>query len=159
MKKKGILIAFGVLAVALLGTLAAVTVPNILKYRYKSKQAEAKYLLKVLLTKQQEHRAARGIWASHARDMVEFMVSGPRSSTCFLGDEGWGGSKSPEGKPLSFDRLPEDVRARLKANDPKNPDDVFLACAVNLDEDPEVDVWVISLKDPVPTRAVVDLEE
>lgn len=157
MKRKWLFVGLGVFALALLGALAAITVPNILKYRYKSKQAEAKYMLKVLLTKQQEHRAARGVWATHARDMVEFMVSGPRSSTCFMGDEGWGGSKSPEGKPLAFDRLPDAVRARLKANDAKNGDDLYLACAVNLDEDLDLDVWVITLKDPVPSAAASDL--
>ena len=155
MKKKWPLAVIAVVGLGFLGATGAVLGPNFFKYRYKSKQAEAKHLLKVLLTKEQEHRAARGVWATSAREMVEFMVSGPRSCTCFLGEKGW----TERGKALSLDQLPVDVKAMIRANDPANADDFTIACAVNLDEDADLDVWIISLKNPVPRNAFADLSE
>ena len=164
-KKVLVFLILGALtAVCALGSLAAVAVPNILKYRYKSKQAEAKYMLKVLLTKEQEFRAARGHWATTPRELVEFVNSAPRSSTCFLGPGGgWGGKGD-----VKFDQLPQATRDRLSANlvsvaaqkDKTLPDaDVFIACAVNIDEDAELDVWTISSSEPSPHIDFADLGE
>lgn len=155
MKKIWPVVVLAVVVVGLLGTMAAILGPNFFKYRYKSKQAEAKHLLRVLLTKEQEHRAARGVWATSARDLVEFMVSGPRSCTCFIGEKGW----TERGKALSIDQLPPDVKAKIRANDPANGDDFTIACAVNLDDDADLDTWIISLKDPTPRIAFADLGE
>jgi type II secretory pathway pseudopilin PulG len=147
-----------------LGSLAAVTVPNFLKYRYKSKQSEAKYMLKVLLTKEQEFRRVHGHWATTPREMVEYVNRAPRSSTCFLGPGGgWGGKGN-----VKLEQLPQAVRDRLSANvasvaaqkDKSNPDaDLVIACAVNLDEDEAVEVWSISFSEPTPRVDFSDLGE
>ena len=159
-----LLIAGGLAGVCALGSLAAVAVPNFLKYRYKSKQAEARYMLKVLLTKEQEFRSAEGHWATAPRELIEYVNSAPRSSTCFLGPvAGWGGKGD-----VKFDQLPPTVQLRLSANiaavaaqkDKTNVDaDLVIACAVNLDEDPALDVWVISASDPIPRIDFADLGE
>lgn len=151
--KKWILISVGVFAVMLLGALAAITVPNILKYRYKSKQAEAKYMLKVLLTKEQERKTTEGTWATSPHQLQEYVASSPRSSTCFLGEKGWGGRTS-----IAFTQLPAEVQAQLQANAPQG-DDFTIACAVNLDEDADLDVWVISVKAPEPKIVFSDMGE
>ncbi|MBS1152506.1 MAG: hypothetical protein H6Q89_4204 [Myxococcaceae bacterium] len=154
----------GVAFVCALGAVAAIAAPNFLKYRYKSKQAEAKYMLKVLLTKEQEFRSARGYWATTPRELAEIVASPPRTSTCFLGPSaGWGGAAG-----VKFEQLPPAVRDRLTANlaavaaqkDPRQlAGDLVIACAVNLDDDPELEVWTISAADPTPRRAFADLGE
>ena len=160
-----VLLVIGALcAVCALGTLAAIAVPNFLKYRYKSKQSEAQYMLKVLLTKEQEFRAAEGHWALTPRELIEYVNSAPRSSTCFLGPAGgWGGKGD-----LKFAQLPPAVRDRISANvaavaaqkDKTNVDaDLVIACAVNLDEDPALDVWTISASDPIPRNDFSDLDQ
>jgi type II secretory pathway pseudopilin PulG len=166
-KKKKMLILLVLAALAAfcaLGSLAAVAVPNFLKYRYKSKQAEARYMLKVLLTKEQEFRAAQGYWATTPRELVEYVNSAPRSSTCFLGPTGgWGGKGD-----LKFEQLPPGVRERISANvaavaAQKNQSnlegDLTIACAVNLDEDEALDVWTISASAPEPRVDFSDLGE
>ena len=159
------LLVLGALAgICALGSLAAVAVPNFLKYRYKSKQSEARYMLKVLLTKEQEFRAAHGHWATTSRELIEYVNSAPRSSTCFLGPgPGWGGKGD-----VKFEQLPAGVRERLSANleavaaqkSQRNPDaDLVIACAVNLDEDAALDVWTISASEPIPRNDFSDLGE
>lgn len=155
-KKKAmvLVVIVGVLAVAALGAFAAVAVPNFLKYRYKSKRAEAQYMLRVLLTKEQEFRAAQNRWAMTPRDLQELMASGPRNSTCFLSPQGkWGGKT-----PASFDQLPADTQARLAANAPDSAD-FTVACAVNLDEDEALEVWSIRVSAPAPHIDFADLDE
>ena len=159
-----LLIAGGLAGVCALGSLAAVAVPNFLKYRYKSKQAEARYMLKVLLTKEQEFRSAEGHWATAPRELIEYVNSAPRSSTCFLGPvAGWGGKGD-----VKFEQLPPEVREKLNANvasvaaqkDKSNAGaDLLIACAVNLDEDAALDVWTISASAPEPRVDFSDLGE
>lgn len=157
-KKKTVLVLLilgGLVGVCLIGALAAIAVPNFLKYRYKSKQAEAKYMLKILLTKEQEFRTARGQWALTSRELVEFVNSAPRSSTCFLGaGQGWGGKD----KQVKLEQLPASTRERLGTNTATGTDFV-IACAVNLDEDEAVDTWIISVSDPNPRIDFADLGE
>ena len=149
-----LLIVGGLVGVCLLGALAAIAVPNFLKYRYKSKQSEAKYMLKVLLTKEQEFHTAEGHWALTPRELVEYVNSAPRSSTCFLGPAGgWGG----KGGEVKLEQLPAAVRDRISANTPSGAD-FTIACAVNLDEDPALDVWTISVSAPDPRNDFSDLD-
>ncbi len=143
-----------VLAVTALGSFAAIAVPNFLKYRYRSKQSEAQYMLRVLLTKEQEFRASKNRWAMIPRDLQEFMASGPRSSTCFLSPQGkWGGKGN-----VAFDQLPAATQAKLQANAADSAD-FTVVCAVNLDEDEALDVWSISVSAPVPHIDFADLGE
>ncbi len=167
MKKKTALILLvigGLVGVSMIGVLTAIALPNFLKYRYKSKQSEAKYMLKVLLTQEQEFRRVQGFWATSSRELVEYVNSAPRSSTCFLGPgAGWGGKGD-----VKFEQLPAGVRERLSANleavaaqkSKRNPDaDLTIACAVNLDDDPALDVWSISSSEPTPRNDFSDLGE
>ncbi len=159
-----LLVLGGLAGLCALGSLAAVAVPNFLKYRYKSKQSEARYMLKVLLTKEQEFRAAQGHWATTPRELVEYVNSAPRSSTCFLGPgTGWGGKGD-----VKLEQLPPAVREKLAANvaavaaqkDKSNVDaDLTIACAVNLDDDAALDVWTISASAPEPRVDFSDLGE
>lgn len=166
-KSKVLIVGLGVGAAAcvfLLATVASVAIPAFLKNRYKSKQNEAKYMLKILLTKEQEFRTARGHWATTPREMVEFVNSAPRSSTCFLGPSaGWGGNRD-----VKLEQLPVAVRERLSANveavaaqkSKSNVDaDLLIACVVNLDDDDDVDVWTITASDPTPRHDFSDLGE
>ncbi len=151
-----------VASVFLVAMMASVAIPTFLKNRYKSKQNEAKYMLKVLLTKEHEFRRARGHWATTPRELVEFVNSAPRSSTCFLGPSaGWGGKRD-----VTFEQLPPNVRDRLalnlasvltQKNEPNADAELLIACAVNLDDDEAVDVWVITSTDPNPRLEFSDL--
>ena len=144
----------GLLCVVLLGVVGSVAIPSFLKNRYKSRQAEVQYTLRVLLTKEQEFQRDRGAWASAPRELVEYVMSAPRNCTCFLGPGApWGGKGD-----VKFAQLPPSVRERLQANKPDGGDFV-IACAVNLDEDDAPDVWTISSSDPNPRIDFADLGE
>src|SRR3954453_2596281 len=89
---------FGCLA---FGALAAITVPNFKSYRQRSRQAEAKMTLRVLLTQEEEFRAREGVWATSPRQLVEYANSGPQNFTCFLSPSGaWGG----KGQKVAFEQ-------------------------------------------------------
>ena len=84
----GIAGTFGVLLVV---ALLAVVIPNFLKHRSKSKQPEATYTLKTLITAEEAFRAKEGVWAINPRQLVEYANSGPQHMTCFLSPTGrWG---------------------------------------------------------------------
>lgn len=143
----------GVALLTVLGLVASVAIPGFLKNRYKSRQGEVKYTLKVLLTKQQEFRRANGQWATEPRQLVEYVNSAPRNCTCFFADRGWGGKGD-----VKFALLPAAVQQRLRANTGA-AEDLVIACAVNLDEDDAPDVWTISAGDPTPRIDFADLGE
>jgi type II secretory pathway pseudopilin PulG len=156
----------GAIGLCISGTLLAIAIPNFLKHRSKSKQAEATYTLKTLITAEEAFRAKEGTWATNPRQLVEYANSGPQHFTCFLGPDGrWGGKAE-----LKFQSLPPDVQARLQENEtavqmqkenagkPTGSDaDFVLVCAMNLDDDPVLDIWSLTYSDPTPRHDVDDL--
>ena len=156
----------GVVGLCIIGTLLAIAVPNFIKFRSKSKQAEATYTLKSLITAEEAFRAKEGTWALNPRQLVDYANSGPQHFTCFLSPSGrWGGKAD-----LKFEQLPPAVQARLAENDTavelqkqKTPGgaaveaDLVLVCAMNLDQDPVLDIWSLTASDPIPRHDVDDL--
>lgn len=141
-----VLWAIGALGfVALLATLGSIARRNFINHRAGSKPAEAMYTLKTILTNEEAFRGAEGTWALSPRQLVEYSNSNPRSYTCFLGPAGqWGGKGD-----VTFPQLPASVKTRLETNSP-TASDFVVACAANLDDDPLLDVWSLSAKDPIP---------
>ena len=162
-----VLAGLGVAALCGVGTMVAIAMPNFANYRVKKNQLEAAFTLKSVLTAEEAFRAKEGTWATQPRQLVEYANSGPQHFTCFLSPTGrWGGKSE-----LRFEQLPADVQARLAENDTavelqkqKTPDgggveaDLVIVCAINLDEDPKLDVWSMTYSDPVPRHDVDDRE-
>ena len=153
----------GAVGICLFGTLLAIAIPNFLKHRSKSKQAEALYTLNSIITAEEAFRAKEGTWALSPRQLIEYANSGPQHFTCFLSPTGrWGGKAD-----LKFEQLPPEVQARLAENDaaverqqhktPGVEPDLVIVCAINLDEDPKLDLWSLTASDPTPRHDSDDL--
>jgi type II secretory pathway pseudopilin PulG len=159
-------VVVGVAGLCGIGTLLAIAIPNFIKHHGTSKQAEATYTLQALITAEDAFRAKEGFWATNPRQLVEYANSGPQHYTCFLSPSGrWGGKAE-----VTFEQLPLEVQARLAENDAavdlqkqKTPGganveaDLVIVCAMNLDDDPALDVWSLRASDPIPRHDQDDL--
>lgn len=127
----------------LLGVLAAIAVPNFIKYRSRSMQGECKGELRSL------YLAERTWFEQHQEYALDFNQLGVTPSrnryTYFLGASA---VKAPSVKgfeAVTLDALPALVGGVVVGVEGACPDCTFtVVCAANTDSDPALDVWSIS---------------
>jgi type IV pilus assembly protein PilA len=132
LKGKGLAIAAIIVGVMwfFVGILAAIAIPNFLKFQARAKQSEAKVSLKSLYT------AEKAFFAENGRFATTFAMAGwqPEASrryTYFLGDDVIAPTQG------EAQGLPEEVETYAREQS-------FQAAAIgNLDSDDTVDVWII----------------
>ncbi|SEM13036.1 Type IV pilin PilA [Stigmatella aurantiaca] len=171
-KMRNLLIAGGLVALSCpcLGIIAAVAIPNFLQYQGRAKQAECKVNLKAFYAAQAMHSASESgyepvlskVQFSPERGNRYAYFAGPgpmeeRASAQATGTEeaqaiGLDTFKFAGQPPITFESLPPEV-AGLVGLSGECPDcDITMVCAGNIDQDPSLDIWSISLKD----RALTD---
>lgn len=156
-------IILGVLAVGgccLFGIVAAVAIPNYLRYVGKAKQSEAKVNIKSLYAAQQAQFAESAAYATNANELG--LIPGTRF-TCFVSP---GSSISPGAtSAVKFEQLQlgDDNQPGVVGECPEC--EFTAVCAGNIDDDDTLDVWSISSVDRtcgkagVPCNDVNDLEQ
>src|SRR6185295_2137472 len=177
---KGLAIAGIALPIALGGVvslMAAIAIPNFIKFQARSKQAECKYNLKSAFTAEKSYYQENERYTSSISDAgfspergnryaYFFDVRGPmqdRSSAGISREDGAETGvnidtfKYPRTRPLTFNdvgvRIAGDVRPGVQG---KCPDCSFVAvCAGNLDGDQTLDVWSISTEDRTSAKGEV----
>ena len=78
--KKGFTLIELMIVVAIIGILAAIAIPNFLKYQAKSKQAEAKTTLKGIFTSETSYYSENNFYAT-TFDSMNFAIAGNGSTT------------------------------------------------------------------------------
>jgi len=123
-----------------LGVLAAIAIPNFVRYQARAKQSECKTTLRALYRDQVNYRAAHGRYASRFTDLEFRVIPGNRYAYLLSASE----------------VVPVDPRYRT-GFDPVaevrpfgvgvKGDEFVAACVGNIDDDPTLDVWTVSSAD------------
>jgi type II secretory pathway pseudopilin PulG len=154
-----LLIVLGVGAIPCIGILAAIAVPNFIKFQARSKQAECKANLKALYIAEKSYFAEKdtyspqvatvGFSPERGNRFAYFVAEGPMQERGAAPNEAATAvavdvARYPSGAVRASDLPPEFAGVRLGVIG-KCPDcQVTVACAGNVDNDPELDVWSIS---------------
>ncbi len=127
------------------GVLAAIAIPNFVRFQARSKQAECKTTLKSMYVAQQAYFAEKADYADDAADLSMFSTAGSKRYTYFGGPELIINPTSRESAPVDEDSLPPLAGDQLPGVEGECPDCTFVgACAGNIDTDDTLDVWSIS---------------
>lgn len=127
------------------GILAAIAIPNFVKYQARAKMSECKTNLKALYTAQRTHFAEKDDYGDTAED-VAFTTSGSTRYTYFGGPEFILPATHVEAVEATEDQLPPLAGDSLPGVEGECPADCQFtaACAGNIDFDETLDVWSIS---------------
>lgn len=125
----------------ILGTLAAIAVPNFMKFQARSKQSECKTALKAAYTAQKMYSSEHDGYSEDPA-AIGFSPDGKRY-VYLLG---------PTGKPVGTgsEAQADAIRAHVTGLglQGKCPDcEIVMGCGGNIDSDPEIDVFSISSAD------------
>ena len=135
-------VAFG--ACSCIGVLAAIAIPNFLKFQGRSKQAECRTQLKGAYV------AERGYYTEHNRysenpEELGYAPEGKRSVMLF------GHDAEPVGNGPEADALAGAIRSHatgtLGVSGTCPECEVVIGCAANVDSDEDADVWTVSTAD------------
>jgi type IV pilus assembly protein PilA len=125
------------------GILAAIAIPNFIKYQSRSKQGECKVELRRIYQAQVAHFDEKKGYADdfnalgHMPDAVRY--------TYFIGMGAPKGPKQKGAKAVALDQLPALEGGVVVGVEGECPDCTFTAaCAGNVDNDADIDVWSIS---------------
>jgi type IV pilus assembly protein PilA len=126
------------------GIVAAIAIPNFIRFQARSKQAECKVQLKAIYTAERSLYAEKDLYSENP-EQLGVSVSG-KYYVYVLGRSG-----APLGNATNAVALASDAAARAAGHlgvEGKCPDCQFTAaCAGNIDQDSETDVWSISSAD------------
>lgn len=142
--RKGFTLIELMIVVAIIGILAAIAIPNFLKFQAKSKQSEAKTNLKAIYTAETGYYGENNTY--NAFDEVNWAPVGTARYTYSLGSAS--NIPSPPGAGSLF--LIAGVPARADGDFTAAPtrvvtDNNFVAGAIgNIDNDPDFDEWTIN---------------
>lgn len=159
------IIIAAVMVVPCTGILAAIAIPNFIRFQSRAKQAECKTNLKSWYIAQRANSVGDGF--SLSVDKVGFQLERGNRYAYFAGPgpiEARGGPSAEHGedavgydvdtfrfqdaRPVTLEQLPADVAGSVGFSGsqcPEGPDcDVTMACAGNVDRDDTLDVWTIS---------------
>ena len=123
-----------------LGVLAAIAIPNFIRFQARSKQVECKVALRTLWRDQQAYRAAHGAYASHFADLRFRVPAGNRYA--YLLSES---DVVPVDPRYQTDFDPVDAVRSYGVG--VKGDEFLAACVGNIDNDPTLDVWTVSSAD------------
>lgn len=144
-----IVIAVGFGACSCIGILAAIAIPNFIKFQARSKQAECKTLLKAAYTAEKAWFAEKDQFTENP-DEAAMMLDTTRAVLVF------GPKGGAVGKGANPDELAAAITAHVNGNlgvSGKCPDcSITIGCGANVDNDPEIDVWSISTSDRTSAR-------
>lgn len=138
-----IVIAVGFGACSCIGILAAIAIPNFVKFESRSKQSECKVQLKAAFTAEKSYFAEKNRYTENPEELG-WSPDGPRSVVLFSQ------SAAPVGRGPNPDALAEAIRSHTSAPPGLGitgtcPQcEITIGCALNVDNDPEIDVWSIS---------------
>lgn len=145
-----ITLVLGLVYVPVVGILAAIAIPNFIRFQAKSKQSECKMNLKSAWMAQQSYRVESGKWGTSAQ---EIGFSPERTRYTYRIGPG-------EGLPAAISQTPDaqleaGYSARLLGEIRAEGEALTMACAGNIDNDPTIDVWSISSEQRVIDGEVV----
>lgn len=127
----------GAMTAGTLGVLAAVAVPNFVKFQARSKQSEVRANLKAAYTGQRMYAAEKDRWGKTFRDIGFAPEAGRRYTYC-MGQE----CLPCDSQGCAVAPVPPPCQGIAKVG--KKLPDGFTVCAFgNVDSDAELDVWVI----------------
>ncbi|HEY1087195.1 MAG TPA: hypothetical protein VGE37_05845, partial [Archangium sp.] len=131
-----ITLVMGVVYVPVVGILAAIAIPNFIKFQARSKQTECKVNLRMALTAQQAYFSANEAWGDTAEE-IGFALDGKNRYSYRVAENTI--------IPAAVTTIsPQDLEAAFPAGVFDSEDGIVLGCAGNIDNDKTVDVWTIS---------------
>jgi type IV pilus assembly protein PilA len=132
------------------GVMAAIAIPNFIRYKARSKQVEAKATLKMLYTGELSFYAENNRYTTDLHELgvrpepgnrYTYLAGDPKSSPTSMLEVDT--HRHPEEHPLSSSAMAGlPVKAGLSGTCPKC--EITLVAAGNIDSDPTLDVWSIS---------------
>ncbi len=145
------------------GILAAIAIPNFIKYQARAKQVECRVNLMAALVGEESFRAEHDAYSTSPADvgfspdssraLYRFASEGPLSEVG-VAPQRAGGRSTEE-----LDRgLPTGLRARLGVHGTCPDCSITIACVNDVDLDPTLDVWSISSEErqgpagPIPAK-------
>ncbi len=138
-----IVVAVGILPFQL-GMLAAIAIPNFIRYQARAKQNECRVNLRALWKAEEGYRAGHGRYAGTFSEL-EFVVPAGNRYAYLLSESAVLPIDARYVLPAGFDPVAE-ARAQSLALG-VNGDAFLAACVGNIDNDPTVDVWTVSSED------------
>ena len=144
------------------GVLAAIAIPNFIKFQARAKQSECKANLKAWYTAQRAHFQEKDTYSTSIQEVgfmperrnryAYFAGPGPlenRSTTgaqLVVGAEGIGVDTLgvSNARAITFEQLPEGVGSMVGMQGECPECDITLVCAGQVDNDETLDVWSIS---------------
>jgi type IV pilus assembly protein PilA len=151
-----ITLVLGVVYVPVVGILAAIAIPNFLKFQARSKQSECKMMLKSVVQMQQAYFAEHQKWADTSEELA-FRPDKKSRYSYWVGPDSVvpAGIGTTSAQELAA-AYPEGMGELIGAHG-NCPDDceVTMACAGNIDNDATIDVWSVSTKQRTVNGEVV----
>jgi type II secretory pathway pseudopilin PulG len=148
-------------AIPIIGILAAIAIPNFIKFGARSKQAECRALLKAAITAEKDYFSEHDAYETDPQKIGFAPEKGNRYLYDFGGGS-FGADTARHPKPSNAELaagIPADLRASLGLHGTCPNCSVTIACAGNLDEDPVIDVWSVSTRDRPNAAAGVPVIE
>jgi type IV pilus assembly protein PilA len=155
--------AMGLVIVFIVGVLAAIAIPNYIRFQSRARQAECQSNLKAFFTEQRirdefELDLSKLSFSPERGNRYAYFVSrGPledRSGPQVSGTEGARGVgvdtfRFPNLKPITLDELPQDVAAQVGVSGTCPDCSITIVCAGDVDNSPDDpnDVWSISTQE------------
>ena len=140
-----ILLAGTPVVIAVLGIVAAIAIPNFIRFKVRSRQVECKTMLKAVAAAQQEFQRGHGTFAT-SFDALGVVAPAENRYAYVLGAE-----PGQRLEPAARWGTPRLSGADLSRASASNAEYTAL-CAANIDNDEVVDVWGVSSKPQLDQR-------
>ena len=149
-------LVLGLVYVPVVGILAAIAIPNFIRFQAKSKQSECKTNLKAAYVAQKSYFAEKDDYGETAEE-IGFMPEGRNRYLYRVGPDSVIPAQQSQTSAEQLEAgLPPGLKNKLGVQG-SCPDDceVTMACAGNIDNDDTIDVWSISTAQRVVGGEVV----
>lgn len=133
----GVVVLFGCCGVG--GILAAIAIPNFIKFQARAKQSECKTELKRYAVTQQAYRGDHDAYAVLAKELPWEPTSANRY-LYLAGGQVFAPTAPNAPKNGVLERVPADIRTGVGGDE----EEFLAACAADIDNDATLDVWTVS---------------